>query len=598
MKLSKLYSNKNKLFQPIEFQSGLNVVMAEIRVPENRNKDTHNLGKTTLGRLLDFCFLESRDPNFFLFKHENIFDKFVFFLEVEIGPQSYVTVRRSVAEATKISFKKHSKSNQDFAATGDKAWDHFEVSFERAKQLLDGMLDWRSLKPWSFRKIIGYLIRSQDDFREVFHLRKFASKHADWKPFLGHILGFDGALLQNHYDKEEELSLKDATADTIRKELGGTAEDVSKIEGILLLKRQEAEKKQKLLDAFDFRSQDKTQTKQLVGEIDGRIAELNEQRYSLAQNKRKIVDALDEDQILFNPEEAKKLFEETGILFQGQIKKDFQQLIDFNKAITDERRIYLAEELTEIEETLKHINSELTTIGKKRSEALSFLSTTDVFNKYKHVSEEMITLKADITSLERQRNALHRLQELGTQIRALKEEKSHIQAQIEADTNKQNGDEKSLFSAIRLYFSEIVEEVIDRKALLSVSLNKVGHIEFKAEILDESGNSTSADLGFTYRKLLCVAFDMAVLRAHIQDKFPRFLYHDGVFESLDNRKKQNLLAVIRQYSDLNIQPIITLIDSDLPEQIDSDTAVFNKSEIILTLHDENDDGRLFKMPSW
>ena len=57
MKLSKLYSNKPKIFEAIEFESGLNVVLAEIRLPENKKKDTHNLGKTTLGRMLDFCLL-------------------------------------------------------------------------------------------------------------------------------------------------------------------------------------------------------------------------------------------------------------------------------------------------------------------------------------------------------------------------------------------------------------------------------------------------------------------------------------------------------------------------------------------------------------
>jgi uncharacterized protein YydD (DUF2326 family) len=598
MKLSKIYSNKPKLFAPVVFQTGVNVVLAEIRLPQNRKKDTHNLGKTTLGRLLDFCFLDGRDQNFFLFKHTEVFEKFTFFLEIQIASKSFLTIRRSVEEATKISFKRHGAGNQDFTELQGSGWDHLDVSFDRAKQLLDGMLDWRALNPWPFRKIIGYLIRSQDDFREVFHLRKFASKHADWKPFLGHILGFDGNLLQQHYQKEEELSEKESLADTIKNELGGSAEDISKIEGILLLKKQEAEKKQKLLDAFDFRSEDKAQTKQLVSEIDVKIAELNESRYSLNQNKRKISEALEEEQILFNPDEARKLFQEAGILFQGQIQKDFQQLIAFNKAITDERRVYLEEELTEIEESLKKINSELTSLGKKRSDALSFLSTTDVFDKYKHVSEEMISLRADITSLERQRNALHRLQELRNEIRTLREEKSQIQAKVEADINKQNSDDKSLFSSIRLYFSEIVEEVIDRKALLSVLVNQSGHIDFKAEILDESGNSTSADMGFTYRKLLCIAFDLAVLRAHLTDKFPRFVYHDGVFESLDDRKKENLLGVIRGYADQNIQPIVTLIDSDLPTRPNGADPVFRKDEIILTLHDEGDQGRLFKLPSW
>jgi uncharacterized protein YydD (DUF2326 family) len=598
MKLSRLYSNKPDIFEPVDFASGLNVVMAEIRLPENRNKDTHNLGKTTLGRLLDFGFLAKRDPKFFLFKHHDLFKDFVFFLEIELEDASFVTVLRGVDDATKISFKKHQAGHQDFSVLPISEWDHQEVPFERARDLLDGLLDWRALKPWSFRKGLGYLLRSQDDFRDVFQLRKFQAAHAGWKPFLAHILGFDAPLIEQHYAKEAELAKKQAIAQTVKDELGGSIEDMSKIEGLLLLKQKEAEKKQKLLDAFDFRSQDKDRTKQLVDDVDERIASLNAERYSLNQNRKKILASLEEDQILFNPDEAQRLFEEAGVLFKGQIKKDFQQLIAFNKAITDERRGYLQEERTEVEAELKRVNAELNVLGKKRSEMLSFLSGTDVFVKYKQVSDDMVTLRADITSLERQREGLHRLQELRTEIRALTEARGHLQTQIEADVEKQNSDKSSLFSVIRLFFSEIVEEVINRKALLSVSPNREGHLEFKAEILDESGNATSADRGNTYRKLLCIAFDLAILRARIEDKFPRFVYHDGVFESLDDRKKENLLVVIRKYAELGLQPIITLIDSDLPARADGSEPVFAPEEIVLILHDENEQGLLFKMKAW
>lgn len=473
------------------------------------------------------------------------------------------------------------------------------MSFDRARNLLDGLLDWRAIKSWSFRKGLGYLLRSQDDFRDVFHLRKFGGKHSDWKPFLAHILGFDAKLMIKHYEKEEQLAQKQSTAQTIKNELSGSSiEDISKIEGILLLKQKEAEKKQELLDTFDFRVQDKDSTRSLVDDIDERIASLNAERYSLNQSRKKITLSLEEDQILFNPDEAQRLFAEAGILFEGQIKKDFQQLIAFNRAITEERRGYLQEERTEIEAKLKLINADLNALGKRRSELLSFLSETDIFSKYKQVSGELITLRADITSLERQRGFLHRLQELRTEIRALDEERGHLQSLIEADVEKQNSDQNSLFSTIRIFFSEIVEEVIDRKALLSVSPNQAGHLEFKAEILNESGNATSADLGHTYRKLLCIAFDLSILRAHLNDKFPRFVYHDGVLESLDDRKKENLLAVIRRYADLGLQPIITLIDSDLPVRAENEDKVFSKEEIVLTLHDESQQGRLFKMQTW
>src|ERR1019366_8443197 len=412
MKLSKLYCNKPDIFGPIDFVSGLNTVIAEIRLPENKAKDTHNLGKTTLGKLLDFCFLLGKDQKFFIFKHFDRFKDFVFYLEIELADASFLTVRRGVEEATKISFKKHEASHQDFSALPDSNWDHFELPFDRAKDMLDSLLDWRSLKPWSYRKIIGYLLRSQDDYGDVFQLNKFASAHADWKPFLAHILGFNAKLIEDHYQKEDDLQKKQATVNTIMNELGGPVEDLSKIEGLILLKQNEAQKKQKLLDAFDFRAQDKDRTKQVVDELDTTIAELNAERYSLNQNRKKIMTSLEDDQILFNPDEAQQLFQEVGVLFKDQIKKDFQQLISFNKSITEERRAYLQEERVELEARLRTLNTDLSALGKKRSDMLAFLSSTDVFVKYKQVSDDLVTLRADITSLERQRGFLTRLQQL------------------------------------------------------------------------------------------------------------------------------------------------------------------------------------------
>jgi len=598
MKLSKLYTNKPELFEPIEFQAGLNVVLAEIRLPENREKDVHNLGKTTLGRLLNFCLLSQKDPNFFLFKHYKRFKEFIFFLEIKLDEANYVTIRRDVENATKISYKKSISPYQDFNDLEESEWDHFELPFEQARRMLDSLLDLRVLKPWTYRNFLGYQLRGQNDYQDVFQLSKFKGAHSGWKPFLAHILGFDAELIKEHYEKDVELEAKANDEKRVESELGGTVEDVSKIEGMLLLKKEDAEKKQALLDAFDFRYEDRIGTKRLVGDIDETIAELNSRRYSLNKTKKKITDSLKDNQILFKPENAKRLFEQAGVLFDGQIKKDFQQLIDFNKAISEERRQYLTEELGEIETELKDVNNKLDKLGMERSKLLAFLSSADVFDKYKQVSNEIVTLKADIAFLENKRSFLKRLQELRFEIRVLKEECNELQGEIENDVEEQNANGKSLFSTIRLYFSEIIREVISHNALLSVSPNTMGHLEFKAEILDDSGNATSAGLGHTYNKLLCIAFDLAVMRAHLAEKFPRFVYHDGVFESLDPRKKMNLLDVYRRYARFGIQSVITSLDSELLTPAGTEDIFIEPDEVVLTLHDENEQGRLFKMKAW
>lgn len=595
MRLSKLYANKPQIFGPIVFGAGLNVIVGEIRLPENRKRDTHNLGKTTVGRLLDFSLLKGKDPRFFLFKHSDKFEDFVFFLELALEGGGFLTIRRSVEAASKASFKKHDTANQDFSALQEGEWDHWDVPFERAKELLDSLLDWRAVKPWSYRQALGYLLRSQDDYQDVFQLKKFASAHVDWKPFLTHMLGFDGLLVESHYRKEEEVAKKTEAAQIVRQELGGSSDDAGKIDGLLLLKRDEVDRKQKELDAFDFRAQDKAESVQLVDSVDAEIAELNAKRYTVTYNLRKIATSLEDDQLLFSAKDAETLFGEAGVLFQGQIKREFSELVAFNKAITDERRMYLKEEQKELRAEAKDIEARLTSLGQRRSELLGHLSETDVFGRYRQVSNELVTLRADITSLERQRDALQRLDGLRTEIRALSAVEQELQAAVESDVKARHAPD-SLFSRIRLYFSEIVQEVIDRKALLSVSVNKEGHLEFRAEILDEAGNASSAGSGHSYQKLLCIAFDLAVLRAYLPERFPRFVFHDGVFESLDNRKKKNLIAVIRRYTAMGIQSVITLIDSELLPA--NDESLFVEGDIALVLHDEGMAGRLFRMSTW
>jgi len=593
MKLSKLYSNKPDLFETIIFSSGLNVIQAEIRLPENKKKDTHNLGKSTLGKLLDFCFLSQKKSEFFLFKHEQLFKQFVFFLELELEDGSYLTIRRGVTDATRISIKKHNDSHQDFTQLAH--WDHENVPFDKAKEILDSILNFYFIKPWQYRKILGYLLRSQDDYRNVFQLRKFASKHKDWKPFLAHILGFNSDLIVKHYELEAKLKDAQDRETIVKQELGGSIEDISRVDGLLLLKQQDVNERQRLLDKFDFHSVDQAKTKKLIDELDLQIATLNKNRYSLDFNRKKIELSLQKQQILFDPDEAESLYKEVGILFPEQLKKDFNQLIKFNRAITEERHKYLKEELSSIKKELTNINQTLLQLGEERTQTLSFLGETDIFDKYKQISNDLITLKADIAFLERQKEFIHKLQALRTEIRLLDEQSQKVRIDMEKDLDTQNKQKTSLFSEIRLYFNRIVEDVISRKALLNVKINREGHFDFSADILDEAGRSTSADDGHTYKKLLCVAFDLAILRAHLKDNFPRFVYHDGIFESLDDRKKINLLNVIRQYSNLGIQQIITVIDSDIP--LDTDI-FFDKNEIALVLHDEGIQGRLFKLPSW
>jgi uncharacterized protein YydD (DUF2326 family) len=78
--------------------------------------------------------------------------------------------------------------------------------------------------------------------------------------------------------------------------------------------------------------------------------------------------------------------------------------------------------------------------------------------------------------------------------------------------------------------------------------------------------------------------------------FFHFVYHDGIFEGLDDRKKLALLDVVREQTrSKKTQYIATLIASDLPRIDVGAPFPFSEDEIVLRLHDDGADGRLFKM---
>lgn len=117
MQLSQLYSDQVELFPHIRFNCGersnvLNVVFARVDRPKDSDKDSHNLGKTTLIHLLDFCLLKevSETPaKHFLVKNRSRFEHFVFFLEVLAHDGSFVTIRRGVSDFSAVSIKRHSE---------------------------------------------------------------------------------------------------------------------------------------------------------------------------------------------------------------------------------------------------------------------------------------------------------------------------------------------------------------------------------------------------------------------------------------------------------------------------------------------------------
>ena len=146
MRLSRLYCNDIR-FHDILFNEGLNVVLGRVNKRDEIQKDSHNLGKSTLIEVLDFMLLKNIDKNHFFKKYSPLFDNHIFYLEIQLNNGTFLTIRRSVNEPTRICFK---SSEATLTCTEDTIWDKSNVALAKAIAYLNDQLAFDVLPEWSY----------------------------------------------------------------------------------------------------------------------------------------------------------------------------------------------------------------------------------------------------------------------------------------------------------------------------------------------------------------------------------------------------------------------------------------------------------------
>lgn len=588
MKLCKLYANDENQFHNIEFNEGFNVIIAKITDKSKREKDTHGLGKSLLISVIDFLLLKSisNKNNFFLTKGG--FEGLEFFAEFKLNNGHYLVIKRPINTPTKISFKLNTYKLTDFKTTID--WDEKDISFKKGKEKLNEYLGFTILPNWLYRKGITYFLRTQNDFRDVFKLDKFKSRDKDWKPFMFDLLGFDGQVILDKYDLEDDKKELEKRVTVLEQEADINIAERDFILGSLAIKTDEKTALETKIDRFNFYENDKAVNAELIEEIDNKIQLLNTKRYSLSVEIKKINRSLAATQNTININKLKNLYQQVEIYFPDDLVNDYDKLLAFNQSLTKERNEVLETTFKEAEQNLKAVDIELKELETEKENLLSYLTEKDSYAKFKHTQKQLAKAEAELITLGNKLKAIDIATKMTEEIEAIDK---NITIQIK---KIQNLIAQQKHAEIRKTFNHIIQQVLNTNALLSLKQNKSGNVEFEANIQNPKDFTlTAEDYGTTYRKLLCVAFDLSLLITYSNQSFYRFVYHDGVLEALDDRKKLNLLNLVKSLcQDYNLQYILTLIDSDLPKDENGRVINFSDNEICLTLHDKDDSGKLFK----
>ncbi len=599
MQISRLYSNRDDAFTPIDFNFGndatfLNVVLGEIRHPSDHARDSHNLGKTTLLHLIDFLLLKGMWQGHFFVKNKNLFEGFEFFIEIALNAGGFATVRRGVNDPNLISLVRHDVPDSTFVDAPEDRWDHFELGRSDAEVILDSWLDLRVLKPFSYRKAITYFLRAQSDWDDELKLQKFASsKDQYWKPFIARLFAFDDGLVQQKYNLDEEHTEKKSRLEHLQSEVQFMEDELPQLNAQISSLVQDINSSEAALDAFSFDEEEQKLVRDLVDEIEAEIAEISSSVYNLRFDIKQIDEALAHKD-KFDLNDVRSIFEEVEIHFPEQLSHDYEQLVAFNRKITRERNAALRKQRKNLEEKRLELAERKRQLDSERSHRLKFMQATDTFEKFKELQKGLAEHKARLVYLEEQKGKLELVAAAARELREVERNRGRVTDELKAMVERPN----PLFERFRDTFNAYCKRVLNHDGIVYFRVNKQNNFDYEIGLSLPGSSTTTSSLsdGTSYQKLICVLFDLALLKVYEDAPFFRFVFHDGVFEGLDNRKKNNLLEVIKeQIGSGKLQYIFTLIDTDLPRNLDDQPIRFSEEEVILRLHDDGSDGRLFKI---
>lgn len=595
-----MYCNFPDIFPDITFNAGINIVFAKVKQIKKRESDSHNLGKTFLSSVIDFVLLAQITKSHPFNKRKDLFSDFIFYLELQLNNGMYATIRRATTGRQNIAINQHSNTDVEHRDLELKSWTYHRLGLASAKETLDNILGLSVLQQnkFSYRKGLRYFIRKQpQDYADVLRISKFIrSNDPDWKPFIGAILGFDPHLILSKYSLDEEINKLKNKQKQSEIEAGGKVAEFDKIRGMLEIKEESLLKSKEEIDKFSFADMESRLQEELVSSIENRISSLNKRMYIVKFNIQEIDKAISTS-LNFDLDQIKQLFEEVKVVFPEFLTKSYNELLDFNKSISNERLDSLNETKSKYLEEMQEINAELKELDNERQQHMEILQEATTLEKYKQLQSRISNQERELYQLRNRLELLDVAAQTKKEIQDKTKERAEIVEQVETLILSDN----EFLGVFRTTYSSYVESIIELQALLSVNVNKQGNLDFDIITLSSKNSEviTLEGEGASYKKILCACFDMSMLDLYAHSGFYRFVYHDGIFEGLDNRKKLALLDTVRQLSsEKDIQYILTVIDTDLPRDESDNKLMFTDDEIIRELDDSGVKGRLFRMEAF
>ena len=545
---------EDEVLRELHFHKGINLIVDDTPTSTNDTnelKTGNNVGKTTVLKLIDFCFgakakniytdPENERQDYELVKNFLIDYKVVITLvlkeDLDDDDSDEIVIRRNFLSRNKVLRQVNDKNCTE---------DEFE---EQIRMLL--FPDVTEGKP-TLRQLLSHNIRYSDE--SIGHTLKVLNRYTkdvEYETLYLYLFGckFEGG------QKKQELLTKIGQEISFKERLE-KKQTKNAYEAALALVEREIqnlnEKKANLninenyeedLAHYTQIKYEKNKTAELISNLEIRMNIIVETQRDMEQEMSDI-----------DLQQLRQIYFQAGTQFE-KIQHTFEELVTYHNKMVAEKIHFISKELPELNSKITDERKRLDTLCEEEREYATIVAQGDTFAELEKLIEELnekYRQKGEYESI------ISQMEDVDTNIKQYREELDEIDQKIFTDDFEDTV--KNQINKFNVFFSEVSKKLYGETYAIKyeTEINKKQQKMYKFSTFNANMSS-----GKKQGEILC--FDLANIQFADSEKMPcvHFLLNDKKELVHDNQ----LVNVMDYVSDKNVQFVASILKDKLPDKL-------------------------------
>ena len=545
---------EDEVLRELHFHKGINLIVDDTPTSTNDTnelKTGNNVGKTTVLKLIDFCFgakakniytdPENERQDYELVKNFLIDYKVVITLvlkeDLDDDDSDEIVIRRNFLSRNKVLRQFNDKNCTE---------DEFE---EQIRMLL--FPDVTEGKP-TLRQLLSHNIRYSDE--SIGHTLKVLNRYTkdvEYETLYLYLFGckFEGG------QKKQELLTKIGQEISFKERLE-KKQTKNAYEAALALVEREIqnlnEKKANLninenyeedLAHYTQIKYEKNKTAELISNLEIRMNIIVETQRDMEQEMSDI-----------DLQQLRQIYFQAGTQFE-KIQHTFEELVTYHNKMVVEKIRFISKELPELNSKITDERKRLDTLCEEEREYATIVAQGDTFAELEKLIEELnekYRQKGEYESI------ISQMEDVDTNIKQYREELDEIDQKIFTDDFEDTV--KNQINKFNVFFSEVSKKLYGETYAIKyeTEINKKQQKMYKFSTFNANMSS-----GKKQGEILC--FDLAYIQFADSEKMPcvHFLLNDKKELVHDNQ----LVNVMDYVSDKNVQFVASILKDKLPDKL-------------------------------